>query len=86
MQFTSHLLLKLRHLSAFHTHTHRKVEGTDVNLLEFLRAGSFSLVVALQGQLSAQDFNQVLREQTLKAKQQKIKKALGERNKKSSSD
>lgn len=56
-------------------HTQRKVEGTDVNVLEFLRTGSFSLVVTLQGQLSAQDFNQVLREQTLKAKQQKIKKA-----------
>lgn len=53
-------------------HTQRKVGGTDVNVLEFLCAGSFSLVVTLQGQLSAQDFNQVLREQTLKAKRESL--------------
>lgn len=61
-------------------HTQRKVGGTDVNVLEFLCAGSFSLVVTLQGQLSAQDFNQVLREQTLKAKQNR--ESLGRRKKK----
>lgn len=60
-------------------HTQRKVGGTDVNVLEFLCAGSFSLVVTLQGQLSAQDFNQVLREQTLKAKQNR--ESLGGRKK-----
>lgn len=70
MAFISPLSLKLSNLSCIsHTHRHTQmgeVEGNGVNILEFPCTVSFSLVVTLQGQLSAHDFNQVLREQTWK--------------------
>lgn len=66
MAFISPLSLKLSNLSCIsQTHTQMgRAEGNGVNILKFLCTGSFSLIVTLQGQLSAQDFNQVLREQT----------------------
>lgn len=69
MAFISPLSLKLSNLSCIsQTHTQMgRAEGNGVNILKFLCTGSFSLIVTLQGQLSAQDFNQVLREQTWKS-------------------
>lgn len=66
MAFISPLSLKLSNLSCIsHTRTEMgEVEGNGVNILEFPCTVSFSLVVTLQGQLSAQDFNQMFREQT----------------------